>query len=270
MRILLVIVAALLFAPLACAADAAPIEVMVLGTYHMDNPGQDISNIRAENVLTPRRQAEIAAVTRALARYRPTLVAVERITTAPGYVDPLYAKFDPAQLATSRDERVQIGYRLAHELGLATVHGIDEQPSAGEPDYFPFDRIQAAAKAHGAEPQLQAMFDELGRMTSAFEARQATATIGELLAEVNGPRTHVDASFYYGLLSLDAGEDQPGAELLGYWTMRNAKIFAKLLDVARPGDRVLVIFGSGHKHWLEQLAANMPGVRVVDPLPYLQ
>lgn len=270
MRHALVFAALLFLAPAVLAADAAPIEVMVLGTYHMDNPGQDISNARADDVLTPRRQAEIAAVTRALARFRPTRIAVERVTAAPAFVDPVYARFDPKQLAVSRDERVQIGYRLARELGLETVYGIDEQPADGEPDYFPFDRVQSTAKAHGLEPQLQALVDEMGRMTASFEKLQSTATVGELLAEANNPRTLADPSVYYRLLSLDVGEDQPGAELLGYWTMRNAKIFAKLLDVARPGDRVLVIFGGGHRHWLEQLAAGTPGVRVIDPMPYLK
>lgn len=51
--------------------------------------------------------------------------------------------------------------------------------------------------------------------------------------------------------------------------MRNAKIVAKLCDVARPGDRVLVLFGSGHKHWLEQIARGIPGIRVVDAAQYL-
>ncbi len=143
----------LLLAPAALAADSTPVRVMVLGTFHLDNPGQDLNNIRAVDVLTPQRQAG--------------------------------------------------------------------------------------------------------------------SSMSELLVEANNAHTLADASMYYRLLSLDSGEDQPGAELFGYWTMRNAKIFAKLMDVTRPGDRVVVIFGAGHKHWLEQLVANTPGYAVVDPVPYL-
>lgn len=269
MRRLAILVVGLLLAPSA-RADDAPVQVMVLGTFHMDNPGQDLNNVKATDVLTPQRQLELASVARALERYRPTLIAIERVTAAPDYVDDNYAAFQTAQLVASRDERVQIGYRLAHELGLKTVYGIDEQPATGEPDYFPFERVQASAKAHGSDAQLQAMLAETGRLVSAFEQRQASATIGELLVDANDLHGMADSSMYYRLLALDSGEDQPASELFGYWTMRNAKIFAKLLDVAHPGDRVLVIFGAGHKHWLEQLVTNMPGYALVDPVPLLR
>ncbi|HMD14866.1 MAG TPA: hypothetical protein VKI62_09590, partial [Bacteroidota bacterium] len=35
-------------------------EVMVLGVYHMSNPGHDIYNMKADDVLAPKRQTEIA------------------------------------------------------------------------------------------------------------------------------------------------------------------------------------------------------------------
>lgn len=40
-------------------ADARP-EILVLGTYHMANPGHDIHNLQADDVLSPKRQQEIA------------------------------------------------------------------------------------------------------------------------------------------------------------------------------------------------------------------
>jgi hypothetical protein len=259
---------ALLVAATASGKDE-PVQVMVLGTYHMDNPGQDLVNVRAADVLTSQRQAELAAVAEALAKFRPTVVAVERVTTAPGYVDEKYARFKDADLAAQRDERVQIGYRVARAAGLGTVHGIDEQPSAGEPDYFPFDKVQASVHARGQGAALASLLEQAGRMVAAFGATQEKSTVAELLRAANDGHGLADPSFYYSLLGLDAGEDQPGAELLGYWYMRNAKIVAKLCDVVRPGDRVLVLFGAGHKHWIEQIARGTPGMQVVDAAQYL-
>ena len=52
-------------------------EVLVLGTYHMANPGRDIVNMQVDDVLAPKRQAEIAEVMAVLQKFRPTKIAVE-------------------------------------------------------------------------------------------------------------------------------------------------------------------------------------------------
>jgi hypothetical protein len=83
------------------------------------------------------------------------------------------------------------------------------------------------------------------------------------------PLSTLNASFYYNLSKYDVAEDQPGAELQAYWFMRNAKIFSKIVDVTAPGDRVIVIYGAGHKYWLENLVDGTTGYIRVDPAPYL-
>src|SRR6476660_75092 len=59
------------------ASPAQRAEVLVLGTYHMANPGHDIFNMQADDVLAPKRQAEMAQVMEVLKRFRPTKIAVE-------------------------------------------------------------------------------------------------------------------------------------------------------------------------------------------------
>src|SRR2546430_15130549 len=67
-------------APLERPAPPPPAraEVLVLGVYHMSNPGHDIFNMQADDVLAPKRQAEIAQVMAVLKRFQPTKIAVER------------------------------------------------------------------------------------------------------------------------------------------------------------------------------------------------
>src|SRR5712671_5729128 len=52
-------------------------EILVLGTYHMANPGHDIHNMQADDVLSPRRQQEIAQLIEVLKRFHPTKIAIE-------------------------------------------------------------------------------------------------------------------------------------------------------------------------------------------------
>lgn len=247
------------------------VQVMVLGTFHMANPGQDVANVEVENMLTDQRQAEIAAVAEALAEFNPTVVAVERITEPPAYVDPHYADYTPAQLRENPNERVQIGYRLAGLAGVARVYGIDEQPSEGEPDYFPFGELAAHAEATGQGEAFQQQITDIQKIVAEFSALQKDHNVAELLIEQNTPESvEINSGFYYSTFVYDRGEAQPGAELQAYWFMRNAKIFSKLMQVTEPGDRVVVVYGAGHKFWLDHLAEHTPGYVRVDPLPYLE
>src|SRR5712692_9321202 len=93
---------------------AARAEVLVLGVYHMSNPGHDIFNMKADDVLAPKRQAEIAQLIEVLKRFHPTKIAVE----AEGDGSPKrYAEYLAGKHELTRNEIEQLGFRLAKELG---------------------------------------------------------------------------------------------------------------------------------------------------------
>ena len=271
MRGLIGIVAMATAGQVAAATPMAGVEVMVLGTYHMDNPGRDLANVKADDVLKPRRQSELEALSAALAEFRPTKILVERIARTPELLDHRYAEFTPADLGTNRDERYQVAYRLAHKLGQKQVYAIDEDSGEGEPDYFPFSKVVEWAKANGKEAHLNAELETAKGEVKQIERLQAEGSIAHVLASMNRPdKADEDQRWYYGVLSYGDTDKQPGAELNAYWYMRNAKIFAKLMTVAKPGDRVLVVYGAGHNYWLRHFAKTTPGYVNVDPTPFLQ
>lgn len=253
------------------AAQTGDVEVMMLGTYHMNNPGRDVNNLKADDVTTPQRQRELERLADALAEFKPDKIMIESEAKGPDFTVAAYRAFTPALLTRDRDERVQIGYRLARKLGHADVYGIDEKPGEGEPDYFPYGRLMAYAQAHDQAGEMAALNKPIADYLKAFEAKQATRSIPELLAEAHEPDMPIAGiDTYYRFLKFGDGEAQPGAEINAGWYLRNAKIFAKLVNVAEPGDRVLVIFGGGHAYWLRHFAANTPGYKLVEALPYLR
>lgn len=252
---------------MATLAHAAPaVQVMVLGTYHFGNPGADLHNVQADDVLSPHRQAELEAVSRALSRFRPTLVAVEsQADDMPGRSLKRFDDFVAGRTELRRNEIDQIGFRLARQLGHAHVIGIDA------PGEFPFEALQAHAEAQGRGAELQRSIDEVGARTKAFEARARGSSIGALLRLLNEPtRIRDDHAWYVQALRYGAGPVQPGAALLAAWTARNIAICARLVQSAQPGDRVLVVYGAGHGFLLRQCVQQMPGWRLVEPNRYLR
>jgi hypothetical protein len=274
-------IAALLAAPVlaedasgrqaASAGPSEPVQVMILGLYHFANPGRDVANMEVDDVLAPKRQAEIANIVDSLATWGPTKIAVEDEAEPPTLVSPAFAQTD-ALLTTSRSESVQIGFRLARLLSHEAVYGYDEQGGAEEPDYFPFGEVQAFAKANGMMDDLAAMLAQAEAMATEQEVQLATQSISESLVAHNDGEAlaQMHDQLYYALLRFGDGNAQPGAELNAYWYMRNAKMFAKIDMIAQPGDRVLVLAGSGHATWLRHFVEHMPGFELVEALPYLE
>ena len=246
-------------------ADENEVTVLVLGTYHFANPGMDLNNVDAVDVLSDRRQAELERLSRALVAFEPTVVAVED-TALPPYEAEGWATFTDDMLATTPNERVQIGFRVARDAAVDRVYAIDEQPGEGEPDYFPFDAVLDFAEAAGRQDELSRVVDMTAAM-AAIEAAQ-DRSIAEALIVANGDV--LGDEMYWEILTYGEGERQPGPELAAYWFLRNAKIFNKLTQVTRPGDRVIVVYGSGHGHWLREMIERTPGY-VLEPLtPYLE
>jgi hypothetical protein len=64
--------------------------------------------------------------------------------------------------------------------------------------------------------------------------------------------------------------DNAGAVYVAQWYTRNCAIFANILNVIRPGDRVVVLMGQGHEYLLRHFVELNPNLINVQPLRYLQ
>src|SRR5712692_8263820 len=236
---------------------AARAEVLVLGVYHMSNPGHDIFNMKADDVLTPKRQAEIAQLIEVLKRFRPTKVAVEA-EVGDDRIPKRYAEYLAGKHELTRNEVEQIGFSLARELGHKTVYPVDVD---GE---FPFQRIVNYAKASGRSKELDAMMGEIGGMVKAQNAYLASHTVLETLLYMNADtKIAEDMGFYYRQAHFSEPGDWAGADLNADWFRRNMRIYSNVVRLAdSPNERVLVIFGAGHLGWLQHDFASDPNLRL--------
>jgi hypothetical protein len=235
---------------------AASAEVLVLGVYHMSNPGHDIFNMKADDVLAPRRQAEIAQLIEVLKRFHPTKIAIE--------ADPWgqrvgqFSDYLAGKYTLSRNEIDQIAYRLGRELGQKNIYLVDVD---GE---FPWPRVVNYAKGSGRSKELEAIMGEIGGMVKAQNEYLASHTVLETLLYMNADeKVAQDVGFYYRKAHLGASGDWAGADLVSDWFRRNMRIYSNVTRlVDSPNERVLVIFGSGHLGWLRYDVSSDPTLRL--------
>ena len=236
--------------------DAKRAEVLVLGVYHMANPGRDVFNMQADDVLAPKRQQEMAELAAVLRQFKPTKIALEHDSQR--RLDERYAKYLAGEYVLTANEIDQIGLRLAKELGHAGVYAVDADGD------FPFQRVVHYAKATGQSPKLEAMLGEIGETVKAQGEYLKSHTVLQTLLYMNSEaKVAQDVGFYYRQARYGEPGDYAGPDLLAEWYRRNVRIYnnvSKLLS--GPDDRVLVIFGAGHLGWLRHDFGADPQLRL--------
>ena len=232
-------------------------EVLVLGVYHMANPGRDIFNTQADDVLAPKRQAEMAELTAVLKKFQPTRVAVER-TAGDTRLAKDYADYLAGSHALTRNEIEQVGFRLAKELGHKTVYAVDADGD------FPYTHLVNWAKAKGRSGELDALMEQIGAGVKAQSAYLTSHSILDTLVYMNADdKVAQDVGFYFRQGQLGEVWDQAGADLVAAWFRRNMHIYSNIARlIESPAERILVIYGAGHLGWLQYAFANSPNIRL--------
>ena len=228
----------------ACAGKP---QIMVLGTYHMANPGRDVYNMQVDDVRAPKRQQELAELMDVLAKFQPTKIAIEadpdNKTIPAAFQDYLAGKHE-----LSRNEIEQIGFRLAKQLGQKQLYPVDVE---GE---FPLQRVLNYAKAKDRSQELEQIMGSSGQSASEEEAYVKSHTVLQSLLHMNSPSSvAAENDFYMQVASFGEDGDYAGPDLLADWYTRNIRIHSNILKlITSPSDRILVIYGAGHLGWLQE------------------
>ena len=253
--------------PPSCQPDDTRKPLLLLGSYHMANPGLDKFNLKADDVTVPKRQQEIQILVNSLAQFKPTKVAIER-----PYVDSTvvikYQNYLDGEYELGKSESQQIGFRLAKMMGHDSIYPIDIHMSLNS---------QEMGKLVTQKPELQKYM--AGVQNSGQRAMQmmgewlSKGTISEMLFNMNKPEmlnwTH--SIYLEHFLPVVHGDNYAGADYLTTWYQRNIRIFSNLHKIsAIQSDRIMVIYGQGHIPILKDLANHSPYFCLEDPLPFLE
>jgi hypothetical protein len=244
-------------AALAQTAPPQQAEILILGTYHMANPGRDVFNMSADDVLAPKRQAEIGELLEVLKRFKPTKIAIESSV----YEDrrpKQYADYLAGAYTLTANEIEQVGFRLAKELGQKAIHPVDIDGD------FPWQRVINFAKATGQSQIMDRIRSDIGEMVKQQDAYLHSHSILDTLLYMNDDRKVAqDVGFYFREARLGEPGDYAGPDLLASWYQRNIRIYNNIVNIVNsPEERVLVIYGAGHLGWLRQMVDNDPAVRL--------
>jgi hypothetical protein len=248
-------------------ANSSTTEVMVLGTFHMNNPNRDLVNPTIKDVLGPRRQREIEELVKRLEKFHPTMIALET-PAGKGTMQDRLKSYLTEKYTLTADERDQIGLRLAKRLAHQKIYGIDFKED------LDFNTVFEYAKNNGQGSLVQKLFGEFEatikpKLESGYMEQH---TVRELLLEANAP-AFLDKGhrIYAGLVRIGKGDQYPGTNLVSRWYDRNLRIATNIARLAeQKPERILVIIGAGHARLVRQFLREIPDFQVIDCGQFLE
>jgi hypothetical protein len=253
---------------LASVPEISQVPLLILGSYHMSNPGADMFNLKADDVSTDTRQQEINAITNRLALWNPTKIAIESPFGDSATVAQYKAYLRGAhELRNSEEE--QIGFRLAKQLGHETIYPIDVKMGLNN------DALEEVIASDPAKygPYMQEL-QEIGKAAiTQIGQWLSTGTIGSVLYQMNSKEMNdlSHAIYFRNFLPLVRGDDYAGADLVSTWYQRNLRIISNLHPISdSPDDRILIISGQGHAPLFHRFAEDSPYFRVDNVRTYLK
>lgn len=234
-------------------------KILVVGSFHFDYPNLDAHKTKELDkidVLSSERQKEMRELVDYIKKYKPTKIGVESLGI-PDFTKDL-KDYNQGNLNLSRDERHQLGVRIASEMGLDTIYSIDAPPMVN--DLAKIDENYVNQLWENYDWKSDSKLDSLKREWFKYEQElRKEITLLNYFKRINSREYH---EFNYGMYLTDDFKlnNYQGADNLStYWYNRNLRIFRNVQDIIEnKNDRILIIFGNSHAAILRQLIICSP------------
>ncbi len=250
-------------------------EVLTLGSFHFAFRNLDLIKTSTEDqidVLEPKYQKEIEDIVARIAKFKPTIIVIERDPVKQVKYDSLYNQYLMGKYDLARDEVDQIGFRIAKMMKLKTLYCVN----AWGRDYEVLDSVLEGKDSIGNKKFMDYFYKYADTVKQYFpQPVFKTKGIRAELIQKNDPKnikrdlgTYLIGTFKY---ETNSNEFFGPDFVTGWWFNRNLRIFRNIQKInAKPTDRILVIFGAGHMTLLNSFFEASPEYRLLKVNDYLK
>lgn len=232
-------------------------EVLLIGTFHFNNPNFDAIKTEAFNVLTDKPQQELENITEKIKKFNPDKIFIEWDFDKQSELDSLYQlylnnnynKYIEKYKGTEQfafyneNEMFQLAFRAGKKTGLSKIYGID---------YFvdlPFDTVMNSIKK-AKQTDLKYEIDSYVKK-SGEESNLKRKTMGltQLMLDLNTESArNINAGFYLKSLNkAGSNESFAGAFSVSEWYRRNLYMYSLVQKITQSTDKkIVILLGAGH------------------------
>lgn len=258
-------------------AQQQGVEVLLVGTFHYNNPGADVVKTKTFDILKEKSQLELELISKKIKEFNPSKIFVEWNYKEQVELDSLYklyqndTYFEQDSLSSfyEKNEIFQLAFRAAKKNDLDQVYGIDYLGTE-----FPFDSVMTII-GQNSQAKLQSRIGELiETFTSGFDDRISSGTsLVDLTYYLNSSELRQLSNEFHSEIPLSVGDENNfiGPFLTSEWYKRNIYMWSLVQKYTDENDqRIMVLVGASHAAVMEQMINQRENWNVVELKAILQ
>jgi hypothetical protein len=248
--------------------------VILIGTYHFNNPGFDEGKVQERSILTKQNQDELEKITNKLVKkYSPSKVFVESDFAEREKLNAMYEKYTKGipfynadtlnaffKRYYAENEIFQFGFRLAKKSKNDAIYSMDY-------DKVPirFNQIKSNIEAN---PKLSFTdyTDKISALEKYMNSCISQPTLENVFKCLNSEQQYkLNKGLYISFLNkLTTDPDFFGADLVAAWYKRNLIMYANIQNQVTASDKnIVIILGAGHAAMMEEFIKNDPQFNLI-------
>jgi hypothetical protein len=236
-------------------------QILLIGTFHFANPGNDIAKMKTFNVMSEKSQKELENISDKIKKFGPDKIFVEWKFTKQAELDKYYDKNTDSLFKKDANEITQLALRTAKKLNHKKLYAIDYR------NRFSYDSLMISMEKAGQKDLKEKTAQLMKKFENEQNERIAKSTLTELILHSNEKEADKDNLQWYLEVANRTGnpDDFTGASLVANWYKRNLYMYSLIQKLTESkDDRIMVLLGSGHAAMFREFIAHDPTFEIVE------
>ncbi|RTZ03966.1 DUF5694 domain-containing protein [Flavobacterium sp. GSP6] len=237
-------------------------QILLIGTFHFENPGLDIAKVNTFNVMTPKSQKELEGITDKIKNFGPDKIFIEWNYEKQEKLDIFYSKNVDSLLSKDADERVQLAFRSAKKLGHKKLFAIDYNQAG-----FPYDSLVKGMQEANQFDLIKKNKEAMADYERSQNQKIAKYSLTELLIDLNTKESNTKDLNWYLETANKAGKKDNfvGAYLVSEWYRRNLYIYSLIQKITENRDeKIMILLGASHTAMLREFIKYDSNFEIVE------
>ncbi|KAF2516575.1 DUF5694 domain-containing protein [Flavobacterium foetidum] len=236
-------------------------QILLIGTFHYENPGRDVAQVNTFNVMSEKSQRELEIMTDEIKKFGPDKIFVEWKYSKQEQLDKFYNKNTDSLLKKDANEITQLALRTAKKLNHKKLYAMDYRNN------FPYDSLMMSMEKANQKDLMKKNTESMEDFQNQHNQRIIKSSLTDMMLYYNKKETENQNIQWYLEIANRTGSvnDFTGASLVAKWYQRNLYMYSLIQKLTEStDDKIMILVGAGHAALIREFITHDPTFEIVD------